>query len=91
MSCGKREPDRTPFSNPSVASLDLDGFDLGEMEGTGRKCQLDVGSIIDSVVLILLAGSFEYFRSTAYINITERNTSDKASPYQSSFQRLIFG
>jgi hypothetical protein len=80
-----------PLSNPSVASLDLVGFDLSGMEGTGRKFQLDAGSVIDGVVLILLAGLFESFRSTAYINITERNTSDKASPCQSSFQRLIFG
>jgi hypothetical protein len=80
-----------PLSNSSVASLDLDGFDLGEMEGTGRNFQLDVGSVIGIVALILLAGLFESFRSTAAINITERNTSDKASPCQSSFQRLIFG
>jgi hypothetical protein len=77
-----------PLSNPSVASLDLVGFDLGGMEGTGRKFQLDAGSVIDGVVLILLAELLESLRSTAYINITGRNTSDKASPCQVKVSKI---
>jgi hypothetical protein len=85
MGCGKRERGRMPLSNSSVASLDLDDFDLGEIKGTGRRFQLEVGSAIGVVVLIIMAGSFESLRSTAYINITGRNISDKASPCWSNF------
>jgi hypothetical protein len=68
-----------PLSNTSVASLDLDGFVLSGMEERERKFQRYVGSAIGVVVLILLAVSVGSFVSTAYINITERYTSDKAS------------
>jgi hypothetical protein len=49
------------------------------MEERERKFQRYVGSVIGVVVLILLAVSVGSFVSTAYINITERYTSDRAS------------